>query len=326
METIDVVPSIEGVFPIHVTLESLVANPDELGATEAGRLFVAWPQPPRAGSRVRLELKVAQGPVRAEPALVIWARPVRPGVTGGFCAQLEAQASPSLDALRALVVTARAGLLFAEPVASRPPDPTPVRRAAQAVRERVSALQTLDFEPRSFLQAPGQFASMPPAAPADDAVERPDDTSDAIEEEFVLELDTERRGGWGHAPSSGQVALELEEASGVELELEYAPPEVVESHAVDVTYASARSFCVHYERFLRHGEVYVTSAPLPPPDEPLRLHLAVPDGAPVLAVDGVFVREVSPPEVPVNGWVARFADPDGAIAERLATATIIAAF
>lgn len=137
-----------------------------------------------------------------------------------------------------------------------------------------------------------------------------------------FELDFERKGGWAETPSSlPQQSIELSVGVGPALQLDIPEPE-----PIPVPFASAKSFLVHFERFLKRGEVYITSRPAPAPGTTVALLLQVPDGAAPLAARAETVREVHPPEVPVVGWIAAFIDPDGTIAERLTTASFVAAF
>lgn len=333
---------LEGIFPARVSAHLLERLPDELSHVENGTLFVAWPKPPRVGRRVRVELSFGDEPPVSLDALVVWARPPRPGVVGGFRAQLDQPSPEVLTRLRDVVEVVRQRLMLRDVGNARPARPSAAEPFVITERVRVRSEPTPGPKPLQF--------STPLSVP------RPE--PEPVEEEATgLELDSSPHGGWrgslpAFEPPPGQPALDLELDfeppdsappepvptgpetvddlfAGLAEELKAEPPPAapapVAAPPVRVPYANSASYRMHYERFLQHGEVYVTTAPAPPVGSRCALLLLVPDGEPPVAADAIAVREVQPPEVPVRGWVAALVDPDGHVAERLATASFVLA-
>lgn len=305
---------LEGIFPARVSAHALQRVPDEIGTFENGGVFIAWPKPPRVGSKIRVQLAFGEDAPVELPGLVVWSRPPRPGVTGGFRAQLE-QAPPLLLArLRELCSTARQRLVLREVGAARPAAAARPESEFVAVRERVRRpVSAEELEQKSTLLQPRPITVRAP--------EPPRETPVATERLTSIELPPmepdEGAMDFDFHPSAAPVpepepAFDLEETS-------------VPVCSVNVVFASMRSYRMHFERFLERGEVYVTSAPVPFSGELCEVLLHVPDGDPPLRAKALMEREAAPPEVPRAGWIAKLIDRDGSIAERLSTAALLAA-
>lgn len=305
---------LEGIFPANLSLDALSQAPDELSHVENGRLFVVWPKPPRVGSRVRIELSVGDKPAVSIDALVVWSRPARAGVTGAFRAQLASPPPWLMTALRELAGKARRQLLLEQ--VGLPSRTTVGGQPFEAlvVHERMSA------QPPHSNRASASLRPPTSPVPADPPVSASESAPPPNADEF--ELDFDRKGGWTEVPLPlGRQTIELDVGEGPELQLDLGEPE-----PILVPFASPKSFLVHYERFLKQGEVYIVSAPFPAPGSLVSLQLDIPDGSPSLLVKAEAKRQVHPPEVPRAGWIAVLIDPDGVAAERLSTASYVASF
>lgn len=373
---------LDGIFSARISAHVLERLPDEIDHAERAEIFVAWPRPPRVGSRVHIALAFGDDEPSRHDALVVWSRPPRPGVVGGFRAQLASPAPALVDKLREICETARQRVLMRDVGAPRPgtlrPAPRPVSSPLlidAPIRERIR--RPLELEPESALLRPRPLQPAP-IAPAPAEEERPEPPQSLVMEpptagdfrfdfggsdlvdrgdfdlpslDAPLERDlpdfsapieipqpTQRRRTGTPAPAPAVQELDDMFADlGRELAEAPPPPRPVEQPPpprpapqpayvvppVIVQFASARSFRMHYDLFLRCGEVYVTHVDAPAPGTPVEVMLEIPDGDVALVVDAVTLRRVKPPEVPKAGWVAKLNDPDGSVTERLATANFI---
>lgn len=232
---------LDGIFPTRVAAHLLEQMPDELSQVENGTLFVAWPKPPRVGRSVRLELSFGEEPPLPLDALVVWARPPRPGVIGGFRAQLQKAPPEVLERLRSLVEIVRRRLILRDVSQTNMPARRPPAPESMVITERirVGAAREPTPGPRP-LHIPTPVSVPRPPADADGHT-GPEAAPPAEELELDASGDGDWRGGQpAFEPPAGQAlmdldldlpppaALELDEVSAsqpaLDLDLDLQPP------------------------------------------------------------------------------------------------------
>lgn len=90
-----------------------------------------------------------------------------------------------------------------------------------------------------------------------------------------------------------------------------------------VNIANARTFQIHYQRFLSRGDVYCVHGSVPSAGTIVEVVLEIPDGEAPLEARALVERGIAPPEVPRAGFIATLIDPDGSHGERIETASLI---
>jgi Tfp pilus assembly protein PilZ len=291
-----VAKEVDSVYPLPVTAPILERQSlDDLAEAERGVVFVGAPQPPRVGIRIQVDVAFDNQPHTRVPALVVWSRPPRAGITAGFRAQLLNAPESVLERIRTLAGAARRTLLARAQDAQRSVIDGPIQERVR-LREATSPLR----------MTPGGATLPPPMRPA---------PSPPPESERAPAVT---------APPPSLVpppAKSLVPSLAIEPPARQRVSPLEPMKRVRVSFSSTRNYLLHYERFLEHGEVYVSDTATPAVGATVQITLDVPDGDQPLVTSATVSRWVKPPEVPQPGWVARIVDQDGAVAERLATAS-----
>lgn len=90
----------DATYAVDVSPASLQQDPDGPAQAEAGVVFVPCTRPPRVGASVVLDVYLLAEPAVRVGATVVWARPARGRITGGFRARITHGPSKLTDRIR----------------------------------------------------------------------------------------------------------------------------------------------------------------------------------------------------------------------------------